>query len=176
MPEAMPQGTKKIIGPVDGVSGIALKGSVPEGETAVSEQPLSEDAQAESQARHLDDVCNQFEAAWKVGVPRIEDFLGTIPDDANLLRELVALDLFYRQRRGEAADPADYGRRFPALNVALAATPAVETLPPESRSRPPTRHSPSDRSATMNYWARSRAGRWAWCTVHASGASGAPSP
>ena len=45
--------------------------------------------------RHIDQVCDEFERAWKSGQqPRIEDFLAKAPQSARTsqLRELAALD------------------------------------------------------------------------------------
>ena len=45
--------------------------------------------------RYADQVCDEFESAWKAGQrPRIEDYLGSAaePERGALLRELVALD------------------------------------------------------------------------------------
>ena len=69
----------------------------------------------------LDAACRRFEAAWRAGqAPRIEDHLGpaTGAERAALLRELVRLDAAYRRAAGQAVAPADYLRRFPALDPA----------------------------------------------------------
>jgi serine/threonine-protein kinase len=90
--------------------------------------------------RHLDDVCDRFEAAWKSGrPPRIEDFLGELLPAAALLRELVLLDVFHRHRQGESPTPEDYLSRFGALDrdwlaraCQVARTPAQTLLPSDS--------------------------------------------
>jgi serine/threonine-protein kinase len=66
-------------------------------------------------ALHVDQVCNQFEAAWKDRRPRIEDFLGDCqePERSILLGELLALDLEYRRQNGEQPLPEEYHLRFP---------------------------------------------------------------
>jgi tetratricopeptide (TPR) repeat protein len=65
---------------------------------------------------HFDRACDDFEAACKRGErPRPEDYLvdpAPAPRPA-LLRELLVLDLAYRQRAGERADPSEYLARFP---------------------------------------------------------------
>jgi WD40 repeat protein len=64
----------------------------------------------------VDQVCTQFEIAWKDGgQPRIEDFLGdaTEPERSALLYELVLLDAHYRRGRGEQPAASDYELRFP---------------------------------------------------------------
>jgi WD40 repeat protein/tRNA A-37 threonylcarbamoyl transferase component Bud32 len=69
----------------------------------------------------IDDVCNHFEAAWRLGSPvPIEDFLGgwDEPERTALLRELVAVEVLYRSRRGDSCSPAEYRQRFPTLREA----------------------------------------------------------
>jgi serine/threonine-protein kinase len=59
-------------------------------------------------SRHVDHVCDCFEAAWKAWQsgepPRIADFLGTArePERPVLLGELIQLELHYRNERGES--------------------------------------------------------------------------
>ena len=72
--------------------------------------------------RHLDQVCDRFEIAWKhVQVrgprPRLEDFLAGItePHLQTLLRELLAVEIGYRRLLGETPTPQEYQQRFPAL-------------------------------------------------------------
>jgi WD40 repeat protein/tRNA A-37 threonylcarbamoyl transferase component Bud32 len=65
----------------------------------------------------VDEVCDRFEAAWKAGQrPQIEQYLsGTLRlVQANLLRELLALELLYRVRCDERPTPEDYRHRFPS--------------------------------------------------------------
>src|SRR5262249_37492899 len=80
-----------------------------EGGHAVSADSLpDQEALPLSLARRVEQVCNQFEAAWRTGTPpRIEDFLGgwCAPDRLALLRELVPLEVYYRCRRGEDCRP-----------------------------------------------------------------------
>jgi eukaryotic-like serine/threonine-protein kinase len=71
-------------------------------------------------ARHVDRLCDAFEAAWIAGPqPNIDDFLLGTSDSLRreLVRELIQLDLFYRQRRGEDPQPIDFRRQFPDLEV-----------------------------------------------------------
>src|SRR4051794_15371247 len=66
----------------------------------------------------IDEVCLRYEQAWKAGGrPRPEDFLeGAAGSERSaLLRELVALEVEYRRRRGEDPRPEEYQRRFPEL-------------------------------------------------------------
>jgi WD40 repeat protein/tRNA A-37 threonylcarbamoyl transferase component Bud32 len=73
----------------------------------------------------LDPLCDQFEAVCKAAppggaLPRPEDYLGAtpLPDRLVLLRELVALEVAYRVRRGEALAAAEYHQRYPDLDPA----------------------------------------------------------
>src|SRR5438128_4700648 len=68
-------------------------------------------------ARHVDQVCDGFEVAWKASGhagarPRIEDYLAAVaqPEQAALCRELIKLDIEYRRRLGEEAVVGDYAR------------------------------------------------------------------
>jgi serine/threonine protein kinase len=73
----------------------------------------------QEQLRHIEEVCDRFEAAWKTtgaapARPSIEDCLGETPEPVRsaLLRELVALEVSYRRRSGEAPQPEEYCKRF----------------------------------------------------------------
>ena len=68
-----------------------------------------------AEARQIVQTCDRFEAAWKVGPPRPEDFLNTIADTIRpaLLQQLLILDWDYRQRTGDGPCVADYQARFP---------------------------------------------------------------
>jgi serine/threonine protein kinase len=85
-------------------------------------------------ARRVDEACAHFEAAWKTGRrSRIEDYLGDQPEPERsaLLRELAALDVYYRRLAGEVPRAGDYHDRFPALDAAwlagqVATSPAGE--------------------------------------------------
>src|SRR6516165_9073605 len=64
----------------------------------------------------VDRACDEFEAAWSAGAqPRIEDYLGRVPDPAGaaLLRSLLATELELRRGRGERPEPRQYHDRFP---------------------------------------------------------------
>jgi serine/threonine protein kinase/formylglycine-generating enzyme required for sulfatase activity len=112
----------------------------------------------------VEQVCDRFEAAWRAGTPpRVEDFLDGWqgPDRAALLRELVALDVYHRRRRGAECRAEDYRARFPALDpdalaeafaeavVAPAGTTRSEARGPEGtlEFKPP----PDQRPAVGNY-------------------------
>ncbi|MDG3002442.1 serine/threonine-protein kinase [Paludisphaera mucosa] len=71
-------------------------------------------------------ICDRYEAALRAGGrPRIEDELRAIEASGRdlLLKELIALDLVYRRRGGEAPAPTEYLARFPgdawAVNAAF---------------------------------------------------------
>lgn len=87
-------------------------------------------------ARLVDQVCNRFEAAWKMasdgGRPSIEAFLSdtTEPERSVLLRELLEVELAYRQLAGDTPNSDDYRRRFPEHAVLLSELlPAVSETP-----------------------------------------------
>lgn len=68
------------------------------------------------QLRRIDAICDRFEAALKSGsTPRIETFLEVAEKSLRdtLLRELLALELAYRIRRGDSVDVDEYRSRFP---------------------------------------------------------------
>jgi serine/threonine-protein kinase len=91
-------------------------------------------------ARQIDAVCDRFEAAWRAGQrPRAEEFVTDLAAGraAELLAELIGLELYYRRKAGEAPAEADYRARFPAHTGAVAAAfckqqrPRVPGAPPE---------------------------------------------
>jgi serine/threonine-protein kinase len=84
-----------------------------------------EKAQGFTLARHIDRLCNRFEAAWQAGHrPRIEDYLTEVPepDRLPLLGELVVLELTYRRRAGECLSLDEYRSRFPQSAQQIEAT------------------------------------------------------
>ena len=71
----------------------------------------------------IDAICDRFEAAWKAGQrPRIEDYLCLLPEQArvSLFRQLLAVDLHYRQAAGESVDESQYRERFSHYQNAVA--------------------------------------------------------
>ncbi len=67
----------------------------------------------------LDDVCDAFESKWRAGgQPDIASAVVELPEAVRpvAVRELVALDVFYRRRLRENPVSADYATRFPELN------------------------------------------------------------
>jgi serine/threonine protein kinase/tetratricopeptide (TPR) repeat protein len=91
----------------------------------------------------IDRACDDFEAAWGAGAePRIEDYLGRVPEPGRsaLLRALLATELELRRRRGEQPEPREYGARFPddpeVVGAALGG-PATTPGRPGSTAPPP---------------------------------------
>jgi serine/threonine protein kinase/formylglycine-generating enzyme required for sulfatase activity len=73
-------------------------------------------------ARHVDQVCNHFEAAWKTAGsteqrPRVEDYLVDVPEPERsaLLRGLIVVEMEQRCLAGEMIRLEEYRARFPAL-------------------------------------------------------------
>ncbi len=67
----------------------------------------------------LDRVCDDFEAAWRAGQrPDVAAATAGLGDAVRpaAVRELVALDAFYRRKAGEVPCAADYADRFPELD------------------------------------------------------------
>jgi WD40 repeat protein len=93
--------------------------------------------------RHIEQVCDRFEAAWKAGQrPRLETYLDPAAESlrTTLLRQLLALDWEYRLRAGDLPQAAEYQARFPgaaALVEAVGRAVAGEAeLPAPGSSSP----------------------------------------
>jgi serine/threonine protein kinase/WD40 repeat protein len=72
------------------------------------------------QALLLDGVCNTFEAKWRSGGrPDVWAAVLELPEALRptALKELVALDVFYRRRAGERPSTAEYASKFPDLDA-----------------------------------------------------------
>ena len=79
----------------------------------------------------VDATCDRFERAWQAGGrPRIEDDLGdpAAPGRDELLRGLLALEVFYRRRLGEDPTAGDDQARFPGHGRLIAGVLAEEAL------------------------------------------------
>jgi serine/threonine protein kinase/lipopolysaccharide biosynthesis regulator YciM len=88
--------------------------------------------------RHAEQLCRQFEAAWQAGRwPAIEDYLKGLPEPERtaLMYELIQVESEYRRRAGEEAEPAEYGRRFPDLDVEWLAGAVARGRPGPGRQR-----------------------------------------
>ncbi|MGH7129194.1 MAG: protein kinase domain-containing protein, partial [Planctomycetaceae bacterium] len=69
-----------------------------------------------SLAEAIDSVCEAFEAAWQGDArPELDAFVERVsePGRAELLIELVALEVVYRRQRGERPALSDYASRYP---------------------------------------------------------------
>jgi serine/threonine protein kinase/Tfp pilus assembly protein PilF len=111
--------------------------------------PPESEVWAPSVARHVDALCDRFEAAHRAGGrPRIGDYLAEAPapEQPALLRELLALDLAYRSRGGEAPTPEEYARQFPA-HAALIREVFRQAMPGPAVSTRPDVEAPSARAA-----------------------------
>lgn len=79
-------------------------------------EPPKPSAPSPSLAGRFDAVCDRFEAEWRAcASARIEDYLTELnpAERPGLLRELLAVELELRHRRGEWPLAADYYGRFP---------------------------------------------------------------
>ena len=73
----------------------------------------------------IDAACDRFESAWRSGHrPAIGDYLVTGTANAKLLRELILLDIEYREIHGEKAQRSDYQSQF-HLNKKRSAKPLI---------------------------------------------------
>ncbi|HEX8202723.1 MAG TPA: serine/threonine-protein kinase, partial [Isosphaeraceae bacterium] len=85
--------------------------------------------------RRIDEACDRFEAAWRAGHrPRIEDDLRAVPAPgrAELLRQLLAVELAYRARGGEQPTPQEYRARFPGHEDPIRS--AFEAMPSRTQA------------------------------------------
>jgi serine/threonine protein kinase len=118
-----------------------------------------------SQARRVDQRCNDFETAWRQGQrPEIGQYLGETaePERSPLFKELLALDLAYRRALSEKPSPEEYLKRFPDLDKQIRAVftpdnaaesqthevvvdPSLEMLPTSAESAPANRAGPTRR-------------------------------
>jgi serine/threonine protein kinase/Tfp pilus assembly protein PilF len=77
---------------------------------------LDDDSWTPSLALRVEQTCNRFEAARKAGQrPRIEHYLGLTPEPERvvLLRELLAVELEYREKCGDGVTTEELCRQFP---------------------------------------------------------------
>jgi WD40 repeat protein/serine/threonine protein kinase len=89
-------------------------------------------------------ACDRYEDVWQAGQwPRIEDYLGEVPDLERpmLLRELLMLELELRRGRGERPTAEEYRARFPGqsdlIDAALQQDPNSSRYTcPRPRARP----------------------------------------
>jgi WD40 repeat protein/serine/threonine protein kinase len=89
-------------------------------------EPFIKPADTFARDRRIDCICDEFEAAWLAGQsPKLQEYLDRAAEEnrAALARELIPLDIHYRERRGERVDvsekhelPKESGGNLP-LNV-----------------------------------------------------------
>lgn len=87
--------------------------------TRIVVSPAGERRGMASDAERIDAACCRFEADWRAGgVPRIESYLAgaNLRIRADLLKELLALELELRSESGEGPTARDYDDRFPDLH------------------------------------------------------------
>lgn len=80
----------------------------------------------------LDKACNSFESQWRAGGrPDIRAAVLELSESVRpvAIRELIRLDVYYRQKLGEAPSAADYSARFPDLDPEWLAWLVVESEP-----------------------------------------------
>jgi tetratricopeptide (TPR) repeat protein len=78
--------------------------------------PRRDQLLAISALRRIDEICDECEQAWRNGAPvPIETRLSAFSEreQATLLRELLALEVEYRLRKGDYPSAAEYLERFP---------------------------------------------------------------
>lgn len=67
----------------------------------------------------LDRLCNEFEAGWKASRPRsVEEALVGVKEPLRTaaVRELAALEVFYRKKAGELLGAEEFSTHFPKLD------------------------------------------------------------
>jgi len=77
-----------------------------------------------SEMLRIDEICQRFEAAWKSGDrPLIEEYCRDMPEPerSSLVKELLSLELSYREQLGEQPSKEEYLQRFPEHREVLVA-------------------------------------------------------
>jgi tetratricopeptide (TPR) repeat protein len=105
--------------------------SSPSSPTPPSTDPGASRSLSPKELEQIIEICEWFEAAWDLPggePPRIEPEVAASPEPlrARLLRELLALEIELRQRRGERPTPEEYRARFPDQEAAIVA--AFDTI------------------------------------------------
>lgn len=70
----------------------------------------------------IDSICADFRRCWRNGErPRIEDFLGQVPESArsNLFRNLLQLDVRYHGQQNGPLTSEEYHKRFPEFGSSI---------------------------------------------------------
>ncbi|MFO0888279.1 MAG: serine/threonine-protein kinase [Isosphaeraceae bacterium] len=101
-----------------------MSGPIPPPEST-PEDPNASGSLAPDELERIVEACERFEGAWERPgqAPRIEAEVAAAPEKLRprLLRELLALELELRRRRGEHPRPEEYHTRFPDQPAAVAA-------------------------------------------------------
>ncbi|MFO0888280.1 MAG: serine/threonine-protein kinase [Isosphaeraceae bacterium] len=114
-----------------------MSGPIPPPEST-PEDPNASGSLAPDELERIVEACERFEGAWErpgQAPPRIEAEVAAAPEKLRprLLRELLALELELRRRRGEHPRPEEYQARFPGREApireafATAARPGVSS-------------------------------------------------
>ena len=109
----------------------------------------------------IDGLCDQFERAWRAGArPRFDDFLARADCDpknaptelAETVKQLLAIELAYRRRLGEAPLVEEYCRRMPgirfAVEIAFQKLRSASADDPTASSRAPERNAQIEAGGT----------------------------
>jgi serine/threonine protein kinase len=90
--------------------------------STVTASHIESESELPAVTRLVDRICDRFETAWRESDstgqrPRIADFLADTPEPERsaLLHEIVAIDIAYRRKHGEAPTPADYFSQYSHL-------------------------------------------------------------
>lgn len=70
----------------------------------------------------IEEICTRFEQIWQHGsVPLIEEHLSEVEEShrGELLRQLIGIDLHYREQKGEPFSEEDYVARFPVCHDSI---------------------------------------------------------
>ena len=80
--------------------------------------PDFSDAMSLDTLRRIDDVCDEFERQFQAGhEPTLMEFLNgkTVQEQSILFRELLAIELHHRNRRGERPNLSEYTKKYPQI-------------------------------------------------------------
>ncbi|MHB8897361.1 MAG: protein kinase domain-containing protein [Thermoguttaceae bacterium] len=86
------------------------------GETGQPADEVRPGLPADRVEQRIDELCDEFEACWKRGErPAIEGFLGQVDAEhrGGLFSHLLAIEIYWRRRKGQLPTADEYGRVFP---------------------------------------------------------------
>jgi WD40 repeat protein len=94
------------------------------------------DGETQDALLRIDELCDRFEDEWRAGRrPDLDAFASAGGSErADLVRELVRLDVEYRRRAGENPTCAEYAERFPEVEDWSAAFPGGDPAAPRPAS------------------------------------------